>query len=440
MTENTTSSDKLTPEQIDFLQNSMLLGSINLKAYVDENGVTYFELLERVTRATPYRKYMQDPDSMMLEYGWMFVANDYPSMSDKEQVNFLYSQLQRIDNPVVKHYASRIKVDECNNVADLQEKFNELWRQKIGFKYLDNLKYTPSRPSKAEMETQANQGEFIFSTMCLSAQRFANYPPTPEPEPEVELEAPAPAQKPRGMATKSKDPRKRIDEWMEYLGKADQAQALVDKYGLEVAHKICQQSMLAPADLKDVTGGTSLSSKNAVQYFLDNEVSPDKLATIPGLDAEKVEASLKSVAPVEEEVVVEDPVQPVAPGEKPVEELVEAMTPILEEAGILDVLDNVELNPDGSLNRDSLHTELASMMPSEEAIDPASYFSNDKLRRRMERRAERKGQTLGEYLDDRAERKGVSAEEFVADKEEKIKKREAKREAFVADMKNLWGL
>jgi hypothetical protein len=192
---------------------------------------------------------------------------------------------------------------------------------------------------------------------------------------------------------------------------------------------------LAPADLKDVTGGTSLSSKNAVQYFLDNEVSAESLASIPGLDAETVRASLQSVAPVVEEVVVETPVETVAPGEKRAEEVVAAMTPILEGTGILDILDNVELNPDGSLNRDSLHDELASMTPSEEVVDPASYFSNDKLRRRMEKRAERNGQTLGEYLNDKAERKGVSAEEFVADKEEKIEK----REAFVAGVRDFFG-
>ena len=75
----------------------------------------------------------------------------------------------------------------------------------------------------------------------------------------------------------------------------DQAQALIDKYGLPVAYEIVQTSMQAPADLKEASDGKFRSSKDSIQYFLENEVSSDKLVLIPDLDRDTVNKSLYSV-------------------------------------------------------------------------------------------------------------------------------------------------
>ena len=109
----------------------------------------------------------------------------------------------------------------------------------------------------------------------------------PRPEPVVE--------KKKEFSTTSKDHKVRIEQWMEHVGLKDDANALIDKYGLLVAYEIVQTSMQAPADMTKATDGKFKSSKNTIKYFLDNDVPAEKLVMIPDLDAETVDLSLYSV-------------------------------------------------------------------------------------------------------------------------------------------------
>ncbi len=338
MTENT--ATPITQAQVDFVKKTMSERGLDVSNIPDPNeGETVEEWFDR--SIAQYNEVAQNNDlsAHAYPYGFMtyvadnanlsasflstmkpFVVNDFASMPDEQQVAFLRQQIDEnikpeehgvnpfrsmsTDGDDLDSWTDRFMQcmrDESLSFGDFENSENIFVRHGIyalhhgwGLSYEDIARRSDfdidENKYNDRMKTQQ-----LCAMACDVAKESINFPEYEEPV----------VEKPLGMATTSKDHRDRIDQWMEYLGKADQAQALVDKYGVEVAYKICQQSMLAPADLKDVTGGTSLSSKNAVQYFLDNEVSADNLAKIPGLNAEIVEASLQSVRPEPEIARVE---------------------------------------------------------------------------------------------------------------------------------------
>ena len=327
-------------------------------------------------------------------------------MSDAQQANFIRNQMLQNSNHAVKHIAEQVPY--AQSVADFSSKIRaEANNSNVRNTFMRDNKhiYAPAdSPTNYDPSVTYATAQYYCSMYLDNVKNYGDYPRQPEPvieEPVVEKPMP----KPLGMATTSKDHRVRIDQWMAYLGKADQAQALVDKYGLEVAYKICQQSMLAPADLKDVTGGTSLSSKDAVQYFLDAEITPEFLENETGAKA-LAEALGLDTAVVQESVWSAN------------RELF--LEPTLE-TGEIEIPVNIELN------REVLRAELASMTPSE-GVDPTVYLNDKKFQRKLARDTRR------------AERRDMSVEEYREDKAEKQAARKAKREAFVAGAREFFGL
>ncbi len=155
----------------------------------------------------------------------------------------------------------------------------------------------------------------------------------------------------------AQDKSLKINQWLTDLGMENQAQSLIDKYGVEVAYNICQQSMSAPANLKDLTGGEVLNSKSAIQYFLDKEITPDflesetgakALAEGLGLDTRIVQKSLLGANP--------------------------------------------ELYGD-TPDREALRDDLAGMSASDGISNPIAFFRNRKLQEHLEKRSQ---QNVGE--------------------------------------------
>lgn len=110
-----------------------------------------------------------------------------------------------------------------------------------------------------------------------------------------EQEQPTPTeQKPQydNWSPNTKDHEERIKKWMEHIGIGDKSQDMIDKYGVELAHKIVQEAMMGPASLTSATDGKYRSSKKTIEFFVDNEISEDKLATIPGVDKDFIAQSL----------------------------------------------------------------------------------------------------------------------------------------------------
>ena len=109
----------------------------------------------------------------------------------------------------------------------------------------------------------------------------------PRPEPVVEEK--------KEFSTTSKDHKVRIEQWMEHVGLGDKSQELIDKYGLDNAYAIVQNSMKAPANMTKATDGKFRGSKGTINYFLENDVERDRLIQIPGMDLKTVHESLVSV-------------------------------------------------------------------------------------------------------------------------------------------------
>lgn len=223
------------------------------------------------------------------------IANDYSEMSELERVEFVKDMLSRNPNIAIQTILSLEDVKRATDINTLCNALNKA----INDKTLENKVNKDYRISGPAIKTPGTSRPTAISEIWSArpiinltsdiAKTFRDCPPTPKPEPEPVVE------KPKWFETTSKDHQVRIEQWMEHLGMKDQAQALIDRYGLPVAYEIVQTSMQAPADLKEASDGTFRSSKGSIQYFLENEVSAEKLANIPDLDADTIKASLDSV-------------------------------------------------------------------------------------------------------------------------------------------------
>ncbi len=303
---------EITQEQIDFIVNDMREKGLNVTGIPTtvEEGMTAESWVSSAMQAVTPSRQQQSwqytlPSKEALYIGSVapLVCSNFSEMGDAERLNFVRNNLSQ------RSMATRMFVEKAGNASTYAEFSRNLTNATRDKGVISDIKRTPVI-SSAQNPYNANQdilnSQMFCSAFLTNTENFvANYPSLPEPEPEP---AARPVPRPRGMQTTTKDHRERIDQWMAHLGKADQAQTLVDKYGLDVAYAICQQSMLQPANMKDITGGTMLGSRDAVQYFLDNDVSADNLAKIPGLNAEIVEASLQSVRP-EPEIEKVEPVE-----------------------------------------------------------------------------------------------------------------------------------
>ena len=220
-----------------------------------------------------------------------YVTSGYSKMSELERLAFVRGRLTASGNPVLSEIMNSDDIKSATNVNTL------LARISTKLESLPDVSWL----------SVGNTAKNLLNEETLLAQAFKNFPATPEPTPEPEPVV----EKPNWFETSSKDHQERVEQWMEHLGMKDNAQALIDKYGLPVAYEVVQTAMQGPGDMTKATDGKFRNSKNTIQYFLDNDVTAEKLETIPDLDAETIKASLDSVKKPEP-VVRPEPVQAVS--------------------------------------------------------------------------------------------------------------------------------
>ena len=375
----------ITQEQIDFIISNMKEKGLNVNGYPTtvEEGMTvhdwlfagfseYVRLGQKEDGPIPRRD--ERERNLYLTKLDPYLMSSFSEMDEAQKMEFIKEQMFLYEGKPVDVLESAIK--NSNSLEELKTNISSSYVDftKQNNTYIHYLNNTVEHLKREYLEYLTELEGFI-----------SQYPSRVKPEPMVEKPV-------LGMSTTSKDHRVRIDQWMEHLGKKDQAQTLVDKYGLDVAYAICQQSMLSPKNIKDVTGNASLSSKNAVQYFLDNDVSAEKLAKIPTLNEDIVKASLDSVKPA-----------------KPVEK------PIVKEEPIITKTIDLEKMSGVSIDRDALKAEIASITAST-TIDPTAYLSNKKMQRRLDaaEKAAKKENKREDKIAKIAKRKNITHEEAEA--------------------------
>lgn len=274
----------ITQEQIDFIVNDLKRFSyiVDPSLCKAQDGISAEEWLQKLSNETAF-----SPTSKYIQTITPFIVDSFSEKSDIEKINYL---------KMMQKGGSAASVWMLNDAVRLATTFDDFKNNLL------EIARDPNSPTLTHQEitstgrtiTVANTSDLLNSRLwctqtLAAAEIYSKYPLTPEPEPEPVIE------KPKWFETTSKDHKVRIEQWMEHVGMKDKAQELIDKYGLPVAYEIVQTSMQAPANITKATDDKFRSSKGSIQYFLDNEVSAEKLANIPDLDADTIKASLDSV-------------------------------------------------------------------------------------------------------------------------------------------------
>ncbi len=275
--------DKISDDMKQYMQN-------NLSRYGQQPITDSDDWLQKLCKLNPSLTSISMFSHSKVPSVEKYAKSNYSEMSEIEKVTFIKNSLSVYkSNTALSIALSSPDVMNATNVSALEKALNTVLNDKNlpNNSLLSGPQFSSAGTRVASPSEHIMRAKAIVGTEMDVAKVFKNYPATPEPEPVVE--------KPKGFSTTSKDHKVRIEQWMEHLGMKDDAQALIDKYGLPVAYEVVQTAMQGPADMTKATDGKFRNSKDSIKYFLDNDVSAEKLATLPDLDAETVKASLESV-------------------------------------------------------------------------------------------------------------------------------------------------
>ena len=312
---NNIKKENLTQEQKDFILNYFNKGRSAYNQVIDpdlawshfdqqvsENNDTYW--IDRLKiSSSGSLPFAQTQKTAVKSY----IKNNYSELSEAAKVLFIKQHLSTYKNVAIQTILSSDEVAKATDVNTLCSALQTALDDKNLKKHLEENPlisgpmYQAPGTSKPTVASQFLSARAIVNVVSDVSKSFNDYPHTPKPEPIVE--------KPKEFETTSKDHKVRIEQWMEHVGMKDKAQELIDKYGLPVAYEIVQTSMQSPANITKATDDKFRSSKGSIQYFLDNEVSAEKLANIPDLDADTIKASLDSV---KEPELIPEPIKPVS--------------------------------------------------------------------------------------------------------------------------------
>jgi hypothetical protein len=304
---NEVKDDVLTEEQKKFILDYLNKGMPNYNKIIDPDKISvehynnsvyqgakieasdnWFQKIGKIYHTTQLAYTNPFKVSQIQKYA----TNNYSEMSEFEKVAFIKQSLSKYkQNRAVSAALESSDVKEATDIKTLEKALQNVLRNKDlqNHQSFTTKQLQSAGSSALSPEVEIFNAQSIINGELGIAKAFNDYPATPKPEPEPVVE------KPNWFETTSKDHQVRIEQWMEHLGMKDQAKALIDKYGLPVAYEVVQTAMQSPADMIKATDGKFKNSKDTIKYFLDNDVTAEKLETIPDLDAETIKASLDSV-------------------------------------------------------------------------------------------------------------------------------------------------
>lgn len=110
------------------------------------------------------------------------------------------------------------------------------------------------------------------------------------------------------MTTAKTKETARIENWLKTVGiDASKSQDLIEKYGVSNTYKLVQESLMRPHDMAKHLDGTRRSSKNTINYLLDNTLSPEEISAVTKTDLDQVKSDMPQKPKIE---VVERPEAP----------------------------------------------------------------------------------------------------------------------------------
>ena len=65
---------------------------------------------------------------------------------------------------------------------------------------------------------------------------------------------------------------------------------MIEKYGIDIAYDLALKSMMEPAKLMKNTDGKWRNSRKSICYFIDEDISDEKIAKITGRSLDEVKA------------------------------------------------------------------------------------------------------------------------------------------------------
>ena len=85
----------------------------------------------------------------------------------------------------------------------------------------------------------------------------------------------------------------KIEGWLRRVNiDVSKAQDLIDKYGLENTMKLVQEALMAPHPIAKHLDGVTRSSRNTINYFLENDITAEDIATITKTNIDTVKANM----------------------------------------------------------------------------------------------------------------------------------------------------
>lgn len=102
------------------------------------------------------------------------------------------------------------------------------------------------------------------------------------------------------MTTAKSKELQRIENWLKAVNiDSSKSQDLIDKYGLENAYKLVQEALMRPHDMAEHLDGAKRSSRNTINYLLENRLTAEQISASTRVNIETVKAKMPQEIKIE---------------------------------------------------------------------------------------------------------------------------------------------
>lgn len=178
------------------------------------------------------------------------------------------------------------------------------------------------------------------------------------------------------MTTAKTKETARIENWLKTVGiDASKSQDLIEKYGVSNTYKLVQESLMRPHDMAKHLDGTRRSSRNTINYLLDNTLSPEEISAVTKTDLDQVKSDMPQKPKIE---VVERPEAP---------EVTIGNTEIVTSQPVVQEQTQTKEDERAQTKASLIDQAQASVSPDEEKRNPMATSQNIRFGKRMEQKA-----------------------------------------------------